>query len=289
MEIPSDFTSEVFWSEFCLYQKNYFPVDFTKDKVSIYETIDSTNSELLRRLEDIGTLIDSNGQITELGKKIDKTLVAAGKQTAGRGRIGRRFYSPDRTGIYFSVIHLPKSVPFDPAKITAASAVAMCRAIENLFSVKAKIKWVNDIYVDEKKVCGILTEGFCSKSGDVQGVVIGIGINIAMEKSDDKNLSKAGGIIDMDAEKNPESYRAKLLAACVQELFYILDSGESFIDEYRSKSFLTGKIVKVTPLVGSEKDVFQAKVLDVTDSAGLLVQADDGTKKVLSSGEVTLH
>ena len=145
MDISSDFSSEVFWAEFLSYQKKYVPADFTEDKVHIYETVDSTNSELLRGLENVDPLIDSDGQLTELGRKFDKTLVAAGNQTAGRGRIGRRFYSPDKTGIYFSVIYIPKSMPFDPAKITAASAVAIGRAIENVFSVKTKIKNDNEL------------------------------------------------------------------------------------------------------------------------------------------------
>ena len=241
--------------------------------------IDSTNSELLRRLENAGDFFDK--------RKYDKMLVAAKSQSAGRGRIGRRFYSPDKTGIYFSLIHVPKTQNLNPAKITAAAAVSVSRAIENVFGVATKIKWVNDIYVGEKKVCGILAEGFCDKNGIVPCVVVGIGINIAMKKNADENLGKAGGIFD--SCENPEEHRSKLLAACTKEFFYVLENDEKFIDEYRAKSFLTGKNVTVSPLAGTKDGAYTAKVLDITDSAELLVQLDDGTKKELSSGEVTLH
>lgn len=277
--MQDDFNEETFWKDFASYKKDFVPEDFSIDKVHIFDSIDSTNSELLRRLEDAGDFFDK--------KKYDKMLVAAKSQSAGRGRVGRKFYSPANTGIYFSLIHVPKTDALNPAKITAAAAVAVSRAIEKVFDVRTKIKWVNDIYVGEKKVSGILSEGFCDRHGTVPCVVVGIGINIAMKKNADENLGKAGGIFD--SCENPEEYRSKLLATCTKEFFYILDNDEKFIDEYRAKSFLTGKNVTVSPLAGTKDGAYTAKVLDITDSAELLVQLDDGTKKELSSGEVTLH
>ena len=279
--MQDDFSAETFWKDFASYKKDFIPEDFSIDKVHIFDSIDSTNSELLRRLENAGDFFDK--------RKYDKMLVAAKSQSAGRGRIGRRFYSPDKTGIYFSLIHVPKTQNLNPAKITAAAAVSVSRAIEKVFGVETKIKWVNDVYVGEKKVSGILAEGFSGQSGFVQAVVIGIGINIVME-SCDADIGKAGGIISADAlEYSPSTYRSKLLAACMKELFFILDTNQDFIDEYREKSFLKNKIVKVSPLAGNESGSYEAKVLDITDSACLLVQMADGTKKELSSGEVTLH
>lgn len=277
--MQNDFSAETFWKDFTSYKEDFIPEDFSIDKVHVFDSIDSTNSELLRRLENAGGFFDK--------RKYDKMLVAAKSQSAGRGRIGRRFYSPDKAGIYFSLIHVPKTQELNPAKITAAAAVSVSRAIENVFGVATKIKWVNDIYVGEKKVCGILAEGFCDKNGIVPCVVVGIGINIAMKKNADENLGKAGGIFD--SCENPEEHRSKLLAACTKEFFYVLENDEKFIDEYRAKSFLTGKNVTVSPLAGTKDGAYTAKVLDITDSAELLVQLDDGTKKELSSGEVTLH
>ena len=276
--MQDDFNEETFWEDFASYRKDFVPEDFSIDKVHIFDSIDSTNSELLRRL---GNARDVND--------LSKTLVSASSQSAGRGRVGRKFYSPDKTGIYFSFVHIPGTKDFNPAAITASASVAVSRAIEKVFGVETKIKWVNDVYVGEKKVSGILAEGFSGQSGFVQAVVIGIGINIVME-SCDADIGKAGGIISADAlEYSPSTYRSKLLAACMKELFFILDTNQDFIDEYREKSFLKNKIVKVSPLAGNESGSYEAKVLDITDSACLLVQMADGTKKELSSGEVTLH
>lgn len=285
--MQNDFTVENFWREFQSYKTDFIPADFSPSKVDLYDVIDSTNSELLRRIENLRLHSDSDVFLTEVSEKIDRTLVASGSQTAGRGRIGRRFYSPDKTGIYFSLAYVPKSKAINPACVTAASSVAVSRAIENVFGVETKIKWVNDVYVGEKKVSGILVEGFCDASGSLAGFIIGIGINISMEKSDGTNWGKAGGIID--SSKNPDAYRNSLLAASVKEVLSILDRDEKFIDEYRAKSFLKGKTVSITPLVGNELGVYDALVLDVTDDAGLLVRLEDGSEKVLSSGEVSLH
>ena len=276
--MQDDFSTETFWKDFASYKKDFIPEDFSIDKVHIFDSIDSTNSELLRRLENARDVND-----------LSKTLVSASSQSAGRGRVGRKFYSPDKTGIYFSFVHIPGTKDFNPAAITASASVAVSRAIEKVFGVETKIKWVNDVYVGEKKVSGILAEGFSGQSGFVQAVVIGIGINIVME-SCDADIGKAGGIISADSLKySPSTYRSKLLAACMKELFFILDTNQDFIDEYREKSFLKNKIVKVSPLAGNESGSYEAKVLDITDSACLLVQMADGTKKELSSGEVTLH
>ncbi|MBQ4237430.1 MAG: biotin--[Treponema sp.] len=276
--MQDDFCAETFWKDFASYKKDFVPEDFSIDKVHVFDSIDSTNSELLRRLENARDVND-----------LSKTLVSASSQSAGRGRVGRKFYSPDKTGIYFSFVHIPGTKDFNPAAITASASVAVSRAIEKVFGVETKIKWVNDVYVGEKKVSGILAEGFSGQSGFVQAVVIGIGINIVME-SCDADIGKAGGIISADSLKySPSTYRSKLLAACMKELFFILDTNQDFIAEYREKSFLKNKIVKVSPLAGNESGSYEAKVLDITDSACLLVQTADGTKKELSSGEVTLH
>ncbi|MBQ2552085.1 MAG: biotin--[Treponema sp.] len=276
--MQDDFSTETFWKDFTSYKEDFVPEDFSIDKVHIFDSIDSTNSELLRRLENARDVND-----------LSKTLVSASSQSAGRGRVGRKFYSPDKTGIYFSFVHIPGTKDFNPAAITASASVAVSRAIEKVFGVETKIKWVNDVYVGEKKVSGILAEGFSGQSGFVQAVVIGIGINIVMG-SCDADIGKAGGIISADAlEYSPSTYRSKLLAACMKELFFILDTNQDFIAEYREKSFLKNKIVKVSPLAGNESGSYEAKVLDITDSACLLVQMADGTKKELSSGEVTLH
>ena len=106
--------------------------------------------------------------------------VLAGEQTGGRGRTGRSFYSPADTGIYMSLLLRPENCsPAVAVKFTTMAAVAACRAIEKVSQKKAQIKWVNDVYIEDKKVCGILTEGAVSlEKGSLEYVILGVGINV---------------------------------------------------------------------------------------------------------------
>ena len=107
------------------------------------------------------------------------TVVVAAAQTAGRGRSGKSFLSPAGTGLYMSILLRPALTMGDSLLITTAAAVAVSRAIERVAGCEAKIKWVNDVYVDEKKVCGILTEGALDlENGGLRYAILGIGINI---------------------------------------------------------------------------------------------------------------
>ncbi len=105
------------------------------------------------------------------------TVVIAARQTGGRGRKGRAFFSPEYTGVYVSLLLKPKIAPDDATLITTTAAVAVCEAVESLSDRKAEIKWVNDVFVDGKKICGILTEGsFDMESGQFEYAILGTGI-----------------------------------------------------------------------------------------------------------------
>lgn len=270
-------------------------------KLLVFDEIDSTNAELLRRLASAGNLHEADGSLSAAGKDMHLLLAAASTQTAGRGRVGRKFYSPAGNGIYFSFVHVPRGAVTDPAAYTAGAAVAVCRAVEALFGVTAQIKWVNDVYVRGKKICGILTEGFSAPgSGRIEAAVVGIGINIHAGPSLPPELAqKAGGILaDGDASSVT---RSRLLARCLAELFLLLGEGAGSsgadsaaaavpaIDEYRRRSLLTGRNVIVSAIADDRASQYEAHVLSVTDDAGLLVQLADGSQRVLRSGEVTLH
>lgn len=164
------------------------PALLPRPRVTIVQETDSTNSELLRLLDGgrlpeteivqsaagthglspgslpcplpAGPLLNADGSRTERGQQLNFTLLAAASQSAGRGRIGRRFWSPDGSGIYFSFIYVPEGGIQDPGRITAAAAVGVCRAADSLYGIRSGIKWVNDVYVGGKKVSGILTEGW---------------------------------------------------------------------------------------------------------------------------------
>ena len=129
------------------------------------------------------TVTSTNTVLKELAKDGAPSgyVLLAQQQTAGKGRLGRRFYSPDKTGVYLSVILRPKLTIENALFITTSAAVAVSRAIETISNnkVKAQIKWVNDVYVDNKKVCGILTEAAVDfESGGLEYAVLGIGVNI---------------------------------------------------------------------------------------------------------------
>lgn len=263
-------------------------------RLEYFDIIDSTNSEAKRRLGAVPP---------EEYRLFHKTVLVAGEQTAGRGRLGRKFYSPGGTGLYFSLVYAAGSVS-DPGKITAVAAVAVCRAIKSVFNVDAGIKWVNDIFVSGKKVCGILTEGIVNPlSGAVEAAVIGIGINIYFSSKMPEELSlRAGGICgsslsgagdeNADGGKNAEM-KDRLLCRIIENLVEILDGRDeeffSAMEEYKARSTLIGKTVTVSPVIDSRERQYDAVVTGITDDAQLVVRTSDGREKTLSSGEVTLH
>lgn len=259
-------------------------------KIHLFKEIDSTNSELVRRGNAMSPLLNEDGSLTENGGIFNNTLVAAESQTSGHGRLGRFFYSPSLTGAYFSFSVVKEGGIKNPAMFTVSSAVGVCRAIKKLFGTSCSIKWVNDIFCGGKKVCGILTEGIVNSSkGIVEAAVVGIGINLVAQNDFPEELrKKAGGISTAEFLSEKKISSQKLIFCCMDEITAILNSGENIIPEYKSLSFLLGRELDISPVIGQEKS-FKAKALDITDDAGLLVELGDGTKKVLHSGEVTLH
>ncbi|MBO4858846.1 MAG: biotin--[acetyl-CoA-carboxylase] ligase [Treponema sp.] len=270
----------------------------------IFKEIDSTNTYAKKLLSQAGNLRLPDGTLTKAGKNYHNAIICAESQTAGRGRLGRTFISPAKTGIYLSIIYAPKGGIKDPAKITAFSAVAVCRAVKELYGIECKIKWINDIYLNGKKICGILTEGFTDfETGIIESAIIGIGINIR-DNPDflQNNVSQIAGSIEsvisekapvipvLDTGISPKISRCKLAAHIYANVLKILEEDPaSIISEYKNASFLIGKTLTVHPLAGSNKDEYSAVAVDIDDNAGLVVELEDGTKKVLSSGEVTLH
>ncbi len=289
-----NFCADSVWDDFLSLSKKNPRGDsgnFTKEKLSVFSSIDSTNTALLSLLRSSPKLIDEFFSPTDSGLRLHKMTYASAEQTSGRGRSGRVFYSPSKSGIYFSFVWIPKSEVKNPAMFTISAAVGISRAIEKICKKKSGIKWVNDIYVGEKKVCGILTEGFCgTESGMLEALVVGIGINLTMgfEKVSREILGNAGGIFSED-ENPPVDLRSKLLASSLFEIFSILESGENVIGEYREKSILKNQKVSVSPLAAQSEKSYEATVLDISDDAGLIVRLDDGTERELHSGEVTLH
>ena len=212
------------------------------------------------------------------------TVIIAREQTEGRGRMGRSFYSPLSSGIYFTIILRPKQNLEDSLLITTGAAVAVAKAIEVISNTKAGIKWVNDVYVNDKKVCGILTEASLNfESGGLEYAVVGIGINIDTSDFPEDIKGVAGSILGDKPGDAPIT--SMLVAEVLNNIAQSMDSltDRKYLEEYRKRSFLLGKDIMVI----KSKDTFTAKAIEIDDKARLVVEYEDGTKEALVSGEVS--
>lgn len=211
------------------------------------------------------------------------TVVIAQRQSGGKGRKGRSFFSPDG-GIYMSVLLRPQVSIETAGLITSCAAVAVANAIEALGGPEIGIKWVNDLFAKGKKLCGILTEGAANlESGSMEYVVLGIGINVGCCSFPDELCDTATSIyqacgVQMD--------RSCLIAEVLNQLESALPSLESrqFIAESRRRSILLGKAVRVF----SGNRQFDAVAVDLNENGQLIVEAD-GVLLPLSSGEVSVR
>lgn len=220
------------------------------------------------------------------GEKEGKVIVAE-TQTGGKGRLGRSFYSPAGSGVYFSLLLRPNLGAQDAVLITTAAATAAAQAIECVTGVEASVKWVNDIYCRGKKVCGILTEGsFDMESGGLEYAVLGIGINVTPpENGFPEELADAGSVLDGPAQDG--DVRSRLIAETLKRFwsFYQNLSDKTFLVNYRERSFVIGRDVDV--LAGGT--VRRARALAIDDDCRLLVRYEIGKIEALSSGEVSVR
>lgn len=214
------------------------------------------------------------------------TVIIATEQTEGRGRMGRSFYSPDSTGLYLSIILRPKLDLNDSLLITTSAAVAVAQAIERITKNKVQIKWVNDLFMNDKKVCGILTEASLNmENGGLEYAVVGIGINVTTKDFPDDIKSIAGSIF---SEKPTDKPIISILAAEVlNNLSIFMDNltDRSYLMEYKNRSYLIDKEI----LVLKANDTIAAKAVDIDDRARLVVEYPDGSREALSSGEVSVR
>ncbi len=205
-----------------------------------------------------------------------KALFAAAAQTAGRGRMGRTFYSPTG-GVYFTAAQTLDGVP-DPVGITCAAAVMTMRTIRELCGLQCEIKWVNDLLYQGKKVCGILTE--MVTCGEKSAVLVGIGVNLRPAAFPPDLVRIAGSLGDENTS------RADLIAGIAERLFAYLDhpAPEQWLEDYRKHSCVLGKRIAFL----REGDWISATALAIAGDGGLLVRSADG-EEVLRTGEVTLR
>ena len=242
------------------------------------EKTDSTNNRILTEAA---------------GGAAEGLTVCAVRQTAGKGSRGRSFFSAAPCGLYFSVLFRPPAIPPENlVRITAAAAVAVCSALEACGSEEALIKWVNDVYINRRKVCGILTEGRFSAAGRLEAVVCGIGLNLAAPPGGfPSDIAETAGAAFSTADE-AERQRAAVLAAALESLrtqyLSLQRTGKTGSEEeYRRRSLLIGRTVTVTRQNGTAET---ATVTDIDTECRLCVRWEStGLEEALIGGEVTLH
>lgn len=212
------------------------------------------------------------------------SVLLADRQTAGRGRLGRQFHSPGGTGVYLSVLLRPSGGPEECSFLTVRAAVAACRAAEAL-GVAPGIKWVNDLMLEGRKVCGILVESALLPGSDrLDYAVCGVGFNVfPPEGGFPEELEPIAGSL---LQGTDPAARTRLAAGFLNEFYALLTADrERVLEEYRRRSVLTGRSV-FSP-AGAFPGV--ATVTGIDDEGGLILRLADGSERTLRCGEVSVR
>ncbi len=215
------------------------------------------------------------------------TVLIAQRQSAGRGRLGRSFFSPDGSGLYMSLLLRPAFAPAQAAILTTAAAAAAAIAIEQVSAKGADIKWVNDIFMEGKKVCGILCEAAFDASGSLDFVIAGVGINItAPAEGFPPEISDIAGAV-FTHDNSPEEAKEHITATFLNTFtaFYANMDAREYFPEYKKRSFLLGREINVL----RNGEATPATALDLNDECNLLVRYRDGREEYLNSGEVSIR
>lgn len=238
----------------------------------VFVRVDSTNTKCVEKAE---------------AGEPEGYVAVAGSQSAGRGRRGKAFFSPAESGIYMSILLRPEGLTENQVlHFTTMAAAAVSEAIEAVSDKKADIKWVNDIFINGKKVCGILSEAsYGVRTGKLEYVIVGIGIN-AYEPTGGFPASIAeiaGCVFDEPAAGLKNRLAAEVLNRFMAYYRHLPDTPYS--DEYIKRSMVTGKDVTVH----KNKEKLKAHVLGIDEEFGLKVRYEDGSVEVLRSGEISIR
>ncbi len=247
--------------------------DYERFNIEVFKILDSTNNMLKT--------------LAAAGEKEGKVVISE-EQSAGKGRISRSFYSPAGTGLYMSLLLRPQFSPEKSSFITSAAAAAVARAIETVSGCEAKIKWVNDIYCNGKKVCGILTEASMNlETGGLEYAVLGIGVNVNPPAQGFPEEIREVASSVFDQEQSEGDIRSRLAAEILKNFWeYYQALGEkTFLKEYRERSMIVGHEILVLQGGSSKK----AMALQIDDSCHLIVEYEDGSLETLSSGEISIR
>lgn len=237
--------------------------------IDVLPEVDSTNTIVRARAED--------------GAAEGCTVLAV-RQTQGRGRRGRSFFSPADTGVYLSLLLRPGQAQAE--RLTTMAAAAACQAVEAVSGERTQIKWVNDIFLHGRKVGGILTEAaFALEDGAIDYAVLGVGMNVYPPRDGfPEMLSNVAGTVF----RTPQDDGKNRLAAAFLNRFmeyYTAPQPASYVAAYRQHSLAIGRTVEVQLPAGARR----ATVLDIDDACRLVVRYEDGTSERLSAGEIAIQ
>src|SRR5665647_546263 len=212
----------------------------------------------------------------------------------------RNFFSPAASGIYMSLLVKPTFDMSESILVTTAASVAVCRGINSVLGIDCKIKWVNDIFLNGRKIGGILTEGITDvESGQIEHIIIGIGINYSTPvisfPEDIKDI--AGSLLNTENEGRyslsllSSKSRNQLVGAIISELIELLNhlDGNAFLEEYKTKSLILGHQVIFSSQIDGQLCSESGKALDIDLNGRLIVLLEDGSMKIISTGEVTIR
>lgn len=211
-------------------------------------------------------------------------LFIAETQTQGRGRFGRDFFAP-KGQIYMTLLLRPNQTFEELPQYTVLAAVAVAAAVDELTGKTSSIKWVNDLYLGDKKICGILSEAMSDfETGQISHVAIGIGLNFAIPTADfpEGLQEKATSLF---SEEEPTTTRNELIQKIWKNFFELIDGlpDTSYLEYYRRKSFVLGKTVSFT----QQGQTYTGQATGISDKGELIVETPQG-QKILSSGEISL-
>ena len=259
--------------------------------VKIFPETGSTNTDMKESLKKEGEAsegVEKNS--ATLTKRTGKasvplpegTVYLTDCQSGGRGRQGHSFYSPKGMGVYFSILTRPKESSGNALTITTHAAVAVVRAVKELYDISLSIKWVNDLFLNGKKVCGILAEGkFCPA---LEYCIMGIGINLfTPEGGYPAEIREIAGSLfgEYQADRFSDFDRNRLMATILYHYFCICDEKE-VLPEYREHNLVLGRRVSFSEN-GIEKE---GVVTAITKHGELFLRLDSGVSQILLSGEV---
>lgn len=261
------------------------------DKLSIGDLMAYLPPERIKTILCLDTVDSTNKRIREMSFEgaPEGQIVIANEQTSGRGRMGRSFASPKDKGIYLSMLLRPKGLPAGSTTITAWTAVAVSNAIHTVCGIRPGIKWVNDLVLNSKKLCGILTEmSVESEGGHIQHIIIGIGLNVNEDKWDfPQDIQQIATSLSL--ETGSSFSRAQLAAEIIKELDILKASWpqdkQTYLDAYRRFSVTVSRDVRI---IGSSFEKLGVATA-INDDFSLAIKYEDGTEGNVSTGEVSVR